>query len=362
MIFGNIIQVPPPQSGKMGFPWNQEVPVSKYNNWDENQYPKISIITIVHNHADYLEQTIRSVVLQNYPHVEYILIDEGSIDESLAIIEKYERFITHFETVPNTNASNAFEKALAIASGDILVYLKPGDYFTLDALRTAGELMVKEQADLVHLSTHIADESGNILAYDLNINLGETYLETIAKIGIEYAATFIRLDKIKQLNGLNTNLPYIKTWDLYVRYLFCFKQKGIVYSDFVGMVVQKHQESEIMEKTIFGEISKFEYNTWQVLRALVEKDYTLAKALDDLGFQYNATFAKDYPIVALSDLQMIISNKLFFKVAEACALGEYKRAHKMAKIIKNDLLNSLYQKDYKKMKTAIFFKKWFSKY
>lgn len=361
MFFGNILQVPQPKAGKMGFPWNQEVPIIKYNNLDASQYPKISIITIVHNQEQLIEQTIRSVVLQNYPHVEYIIIDEGSSDNTIEIIQEYEKFLHYWLSEASVSTSDSFAKALAQASGDLVVSINAGDYFTLDALRIVGEIYAKEKANVISLGAKLIDAQDNTIAENACITLGENHIQTLANLDIKHSATFFNLEKIKQLQGMNRHINNIVDWDMWARYLLAYEQSGIVVNDFLGLVMHKPMPIENNSNAILGTMTDYEYNTWQVLRALAEKDATLAKGLDDLGFHYQASYAKDYPTINTQTLKGIITNKLFPKLKAACNAKAYKKADKIAKLIDKQMLNSLSQKEFSSLKTSIFFKKWFSK-
>jgi glycosyltransferase involved in cell wall biosynthesis len=86
------------------------------------------------NQAAFLEETIRSVLLQAYPNLEYMIFDGGSTDGSLEIISRYEPWLTSWVTRPDFGQSDAINQGLAAATGDILGWLNSDDYFAQDAL------------------------------------------------------------------------------------------------------------------------------------------------------------------------------------------------------------------------------------
>jgi glycosyltransferase involved in cell wall biosynthesis len=92
------------------------------------KWPKISVVTPNYNYGRYLEETIRSVLLQSYPNLEYIIMDGGSNDGSLEIIRKYEQWLT-WESKPDSGQSHAINKGLRLATGDIRTFLNSDDYY-----------------------------------------------------------------------------------------------------------------------------------------------------------------------------------------------------------------------------------------
>ena len=97
------------------------------------EYPKISIITPSFNQAQFLERTILSVLNQNYPNLEYIIIDGGSTDGSLEIIRKYEKYLAYWISEPDQGQSHALNKGFEVATGDILGWLNADDLYMPDA-------------------------------------------------------------------------------------------------------------------------------------------------------------------------------------------------------------------------------------
>lgn len=89
--------------------------------------PKISIITVVYNRVHDIEYTIKSVVHQTYPHIEFIVIDGQSIDGTIQIIKKYSTQIHHFISEPDSGIYDAMNKGLSVATGDYILFINGGD-------------------------------------------------------------------------------------------------------------------------------------------------------------------------------------------------------------------------------------------
>lgn len=100
--------------------------------------PKISIVTPSFNQGQYLEETIRSVLSQEYPFLEYIVIDGASTDQSVDIIKKYESKITYWESVKDTGQSDALNKGLKRATGEVVTWLNSDDVYTPGTLLQVG--------------------------------------------------------------------------------------------------------------------------------------------------------------------------------------------------------------------------------
>ncbi|MBU2623743.1 MAG: glycosyltransferase [Proteobacteria bacterium] len=96
-----IDELPSPPTGKIGWPWSEDSPQLQDRMPDDSPWPFISIVTPSFNQGKFLERAIRSVLLQGYQNLEYIVIDAGSTDNTLEIINKYEKWITYWVSEPD---------------------------------------------------------------------------------------------------------------------------------------------------------------------------------------------------------------------------------------------------------------------
>jgi len=91
--------------------------------------PRVTIVTVCKNAVDMIEKTIKSVVTQSYPNIEYIIIDGASTDGTQGIIKNYENQLAHFQSEPDKGIYDAMNKGNEIATGDWINFMNAGDYF-----------------------------------------------------------------------------------------------------------------------------------------------------------------------------------------------------------------------------------------
>jgi len=122
---------------RKGWPWDEESKQLSEVMTNGKPWPKVSIVTPSYNQGKFIEESIRSVLLQGYPNLEYIIIDAGSKDESIEIIKKYESWISYWVSEPDRGQSNAINKGLAKSNGDFFNWQNADDVLTPNSLATA---------------------------------------------------------------------------------------------------------------------------------------------------------------------------------------------------------------------------------
>lgn len=107
---------------------------------DGKLWPKLVIVTPSFNQGAYLEAAIRSVLLQGYPNLTYVVMDGGSTDESVDILEKYDRWITRWVSEADGGQYAAIAKGFASGGGEIMSWLNSDDMYCPNALHVAGSV------------------------------------------------------------------------------------------------------------------------------------------------------------------------------------------------------------------------------
>ena len=152
-------ELPPPLSEKTGWPWTEGSPKLTDHMTNGNRWPLVSIVTPSYNQGQFIEETIRSVLLQGYPNLEYIIIDGGSTDNSVEIIRKYEPWLAYWVSEPDNGQSEAINRGWSISQGDILAWLNSDDMYTQNAIQTAVSTLQRHpEMTMIYGDTNVINE------------------------------------------------------------------------------------------------------------------------------------------------------------------------------------------------------------
>jgi glycosyltransferase involved in cell wall biosynthesis len=233
--------------GKYGWPWTSgKMPKRSV---EINDLPKVSIVTPSFNQGRFIEETIRSVLLQGYPNLEYIIIDGGSSDNSTKIIEKYGPWLSYWVSEPDRNQSNAINKGFERASGDIFGWLNSDDTFMPKAIANLVELR-KEYPDAVAWTG--SAEKVNLKGKSLGIHkarLGST--KDFGNFGhgacVYQPSTFIDSKIFNRIGGINEDLEIGLDVELWMR----IAQNGhFASTEEVISVIKMYPEAKHLENPL----------------------------------------------------------------------------------------------------------------
>ena len=223
----SLAELPSPPAGRTGWPWTEEYPHLPETAPDGSSWPRVSIVTPSYNQGQFIEETIRSVLLQSYPNLEYIIIDGGSTDESVTLIQEYEPWLAYCASEPDEGQSDALNKGFQRATGEILAWLNCDDIYLPGALRAAVEFLAEHpQVALVHGGASYLSESGMVsqgrrVEFDPN-----RPCETI----IPQPAAFFRRSAFGAVGGLDIGLHYRMDLDLWIRIAQRYEIRAIPYT------------------------------------------------------------------------------------------------------------------------------------
>jgi len=182
-------------------------------------WPRVSIVTPSYNQGQFIEETIRSVLLQEYPNLEYIIIDGGSTDGSVDIIRKYEKWLAYWVSEPDQGQSHAINKGWEQSSGKIVAWLNSDDVYAPGAIaQAAAYLSAHPQVAIVYGQTEVIDETERYRHRD---NRCEPFdlQKCLSTAGnpIPQASAFICRFALDKVGMLDPELHLALDWDLWIR-------------------------------------------------------------------------------------------------------------------------------------------------
>lgn len=181
------------------------------------QWPKISIITPSYNQGAFLEQTICSVLEQNYPNLEYIVIDGGSTDNSVEIIKKHADKLSYWCSKKDNGQTDALNTGFQRATGDIVAWLNSDDEYcpgALDAIAKA--FMADDKIDFVFGNKFAIDQNGIILRKEKHTKLNFTALVILGST-LSQCASFWKRSLFEQYGYLDDTLRFCMDYEFFCR-------------------------------------------------------------------------------------------------------------------------------------------------
>ncbi|MFQ5924235.1 MAG: glycosyltransferase family 2 protein [Anaerolineales bacterium] len=216
----NDLPAAPPD--KQGWPWTEESQQLPETMPDGRPWPRISIVTPSCNQGPFIEETIRSILLQRYPNLEYIVIDGGSTDGTAEIIEKYDPWLEYWVSEEDKGQSHAINKGFARATGVVGNWINSDDSLCRSALLSiarvipadrdsryvigAGGVIVNDEGHPVRTAAISPQPSGWPFSFSLAL-----------EGGIQ-PAYFFSLNLFRESGGVDPALHYVMDTDIFNRY------------------------------------------------------------------------------------------------------------------------------------------------
>lgn len=283
-------------------------------------FPKISIVIPSYNQGQFLEETILSVIDQQYQNLELFVIDGGSIDNSIEIIKKYEPHISWWVSEKDKGQSDAINKGFAKATGDIITWLCSDDLYTPGTLHKVASHFSLQDDNVGLIYGGITTFKEGV---DLRTNWGyknSSVERFLAGMGFSQPASFYRkkyLDKIggkvnEQLHyGMDFDLfcrlalvcDFVAVEDIFAKYRLHYQSKSVSQSDrfiadwnktFVNLcnnigwnsLIDELRATGIVEPSVFDWNYKFSFTPEKKIVEKVDKEkvlfYHLCYVLKDL--------------------------------------------------------------------------------
>jgi glycosyltransferase involved in cell wall biosynthesis len=207
---------------------------------------KISLITPSFNQAQYLEQTINSVLSQDYPNLEYIIIDGGSTDGSVDIIKKHEKHLAYWVSEKDNGQSHAINKGIKKATGEIINWLNSDDFLEPGTLANLSSYFENPSINVVVARGKVVNNEGQFIRYSRGTDIYNQVEKTVGMARIDQPETFFRKSVFDKITPLHEDLHYTMDLAMWIKYLLLYGQQNVQQVEDVVVNFRLHSDSKTM--------------------------------------------------------------------------------------------------------------------
>ena len=212
-----LTDLPPPPPGKIGWPWTEESPQLPDTMPDGSAWPRVSIVMPSYNQGQFIEETIRSVLLQGYPDLEYAIMDGGSSDGSVDIIRKYEPWLASWCSEQDNGQADAINKGWQRATGDLLGWINSDDILTPGSIATAVRYL-KEHPHVGFVFGDLERIDAQGRRFGLTTYKEFDLLEIVKNAGwISQPGNLFRRTVFERVGPLDISLHFMMDFDYWLR-------------------------------------------------------------------------------------------------------------------------------------------------
>ncbi len=206
---------PPPPEGRSGWPWTTtEVATTDAGTL----WPRITIVTPSFNQGAFIEETIRSILLQGYPNLEYIIIDGGSTDCTMEVVGKYSAWITHAVSEPDRGQSHAINKGLILATGEWFNWINSDDFLAPGALFALAEAAIAIPGRVV-VSGVTANLREDTVFSRYAAHVAPVWPDALFSLRVNQPGSLLHLPSVQAAGGVAEDLRLVMDLDLWLRLL-----------------------------------------------------------------------------------------------------------------------------------------------
>jgi glycosyltransferase involved in cell wall biosynthesis len=253
----SLTDLPPPPPGRTGWPWTTRCSSDAARHLNAEDLPIITIVTPSYNQGIYIEETIRSVLLQGYDRLVYIVKDADSTDGTREILEKYEKFCTRIIVEKDNGQSDAINQVLMSAQGSIGSWLNSDDVLLPGALSAVArewhvgkplsiigrsEYRRKDGIDCFYSVVDVPASPSELLAYGLGRFVGQP-------------SAFFALDAFRRVGGLDLDLHYAMDLDLWFR-LYTLSEPRLIPEKLSWMRAHPAAKTSSGSERVLGEVER----------------------------------------------------------------------------------------------------------
>ena len=203
-----------PGPGKRsGWPWTEASPHGDFTN-----VPVVTIVTPSLNQGRFLEETLRSVLLQGYPNLEYIVLDGGSTDDSRSILERYDPYLSHWESAPDAGQSDALNRGFARAGGEIIGWVNSDDLLSPGAITASvAALVASPEAGFSYGDWALIDAESRVTGHETPPQVTNAGLLDRLQSYVAQPTLVFRKSALEEAGLLDPDLHLIMDFDLLLR-------------------------------------------------------------------------------------------------------------------------------------------------
>jgi glycosyltransferase involved in cell wall biosynthesis len=330
--------LPPPPEGKVGWPWTEPTKIVRESVAGSAEFPLISVLIPSYNYGQFIEETIRSVLLQSYPNIQCVIIDGGSNDNTVNIIQKYSEYLDYWISEPDLGQTDAINKGYQHCTGDIFVWLNADDfYYSLSALETIANFY-RQGYEFIAGECFNIDVNGNYRFEPIMADgkssptTFQKYLRYWTSSFLQQPALFVSKRLADPCFPLDTELYYAMDYQFFLRVLS--QNPKAIWIEEKIVRLRWHKDSKTMGESLpidpqeleqESEAHKVALAESKKLPTLWKRSLFQAKAFDYLYLEkliHNQTFPNVWQVIRqLGYRPTLASWLLFWKIFFKAVLG-----------------------------------------